>query len=201
MVKGDINRAASSDVSFMIMHDHVMVGTMALFLVMFILGLCAWTFVEYTIHGFLSHIFTTFVTPQHFGHHRDPHLVFTAGMWAPLALLSALIFGIFGMTPATAVWLGLVVGFVSYELFHYRIHFARPICALEDRMRTRHLVHHMKAPNQIFGVTNRIWDRVFGSEPEENHLAELRAAVAATAPLTGRTNFHRVFRPWTYVMR
>jgi sterol desaturase/sphingolipid hydroxylase (fatty acid hydroxylase superfamily) len=172
-----------------------------LLLAMFILGWFGWTFVEYTIHGFLSHIFTTFATSQHMGHHRDPHAVFTAGVWAPVALVSALIFGIIGLTPATAIWLGMVAGFFSYELLHYRIHFARPVCAFEEKMRTRHLAHHMRAPNQIFGVTNRIWDRVFGSEPEDARLDAMRASVAMIEPLTGRTNFHRVFRPWTYLMR
>ena len=103
-------------------------------------------------------------------------------MWAPVALVSALIFGIFGLTPATAIWLGMVSGFLGYELFHYRIHFARPICAFEEHMRTRHLAHHMRTPNQIFGVTNRIWDRVFGSEPDDAHLGEMQASVAMTAP-------------------
>ena len=42
-------------------------------------------------------------------------------------------------------------------------------------MRTRHLAHHLRSPNQIFGVTNRIWDRVFGSEPDDARLAEMRA--------------------------
>ena len=107
---------------------------------------------------------------MHIGHHRDPHSVFTAGAWAPVAIVSLLIFGIAGLTPASAMWLGLVAGFLSYELFHYRIHFARPLCAFEEKMRTRHLAHHMRAPGQIFGVTNRIWDCVFGSEPDDAHL-------------------------------
>ncbi len=174
---------------------------MLLLLAMFTLGWFAWTFVEYTIHGFLSHIFTTFATSMHIGHHRDPHSVFTAGAWAPVAIVSLLIFGIAGLTPASAMWLGLVAGFLSYELFHYRIHFARPLCAFEEKMRTRHLAHHMRAPGQIFGVTNRIWDRVFGSEPDDAHLEEMRASVVMIQPLTGRTNFHRVFRPWTYLRR
>jgi sterol desaturase/sphingolipid hydroxylase (fatty acid hydroxylase superfamily) len=174
---------------------------MLLLVLMFALGLFAWTFIEYTIHGILSHLFTTFATPFHAGHHRDPHSVFTAGMWAPVAIMSAIIFGIFGLTPATAIWLGMVTGFLSYELFHYRIHFARPICALEDRMRTRHLAHHLRAPDQIFGVTNRIWDRILGSEPDAARLAEMRASVAKTQPLTGRTNFRFVIRPWVYLMR
>ncbi len=172
-----------------------------LLLVMFFLGLFAWTLVEYAIHGVLGHMLRTSVTRHHYAHHRDPHSVFTAGMWAPVAVVSALIFGIFGLIPATAIWLGLLAGFLGYELLHYRIHFARPICAFEEHMRSRHLAHHMKSPHQIFGVTNRLWDRVFGSEPDNAHLGEMQAAVASTAPLTGRTNFNRVFRPWTYVMR
>ena len=68
-------------------------------------------------------------------------------------------------------------------------------------MRTRHLAHHFRAPDQIFGVTNRIWDRILGSEPAAARLAELRASVAMTQPLTGRTNFRFVIRPWVYLTR
>ena len=170
-------------------------------LLMFALGLFAWTLVEYTIHGFLSHVFETPISSLHYAHHRDPHAVFTAGAWAPVAIVSAIVFAIFGLTPGSAVWLGTVAGFFCYELFHYRIHFARPLCAFEEHMRTRHLAHHVRAPEQIFGVTNRIWDRIFGSEPDDARLTEMQASVAMTAPLTGRTNFRRVFRPWTYLMR
>jgi 4-hydroxysphinganine ceramide fatty acyl 2-hydroxylase len=174
---------------------------MVTLLAMFILGWFAWTFVEYTIHGFLSHIFNTFATPFHAEHHRDPRAVFTAGAWAPFTIISVLVFGVAGLTPATAIWLGMVAGFLSYELCHYRIHFARPLCEFEEKMRTRHLAHHTRAPNQIFGVTNRIWDRVFGSEPDDARLAEMRASVAMTRPLTGRSNFRLAFRPWVYLTR
>jgi len=172
---------------------------MALYLAMFVLGVFVWTFLEYAIHGFLSHIFVTFATPFHAGHHRNPHMVFTAGAWMPTAIVSALIFGIFGMTPATTIWLGVVAGFLGYEFLHYRIHFARPICALENRMRTRHLAHHLRAPAQIFGVTNSIWDRALGTEPDDARLAELRASVAMTPPLTGPSNLRLVVSPWVYL--
>jgi dihydroceramide fatty acyl 2-hydroxylase len=174
---------------------------MLLLLLMFGLGCLTWTFVEYLIHGFLSHILTTFATPFHAGHHRDPHSVFTAGAWGPTAIVSAMIFGIVGLTPLTTLWLGMVVGFLAYELLHYRIHFAHPVCAFEERMRARHLAHHLRASDQIFGVTNAIWDRVFGTEPDTARLLELRASVAAVEPLTGPTNFRFVFRPWVYLTR
>ncbi|HLI79116.1 MAG TPA: hypothetical protein VKV03_03985, partial [Candidatus Binataceae bacterium] len=88
---------------------------MLLYLAMFGIGLFAWTFLEYGIHGFLSHIFTTFATPLHDEHHRDPHAVFTVGAWLPTALISILVFGIFGMTLVTTIWLGIIAGFLSYE--------------------------------------------------------------------------------------
>jgi len=172
---------------------------MARYLMMFVIGLFLWTFLEYAIHGFLSHVFNTFAAPFHAGHHRNPRMVFTAGAWMPTAIVSALIFGFFGLTPATTLWLGIVAGFLGYEIIHYRYHFARPVCALEDRMRTRHLAHHMRAPQQIFGVTNSLWDRAFGSEPDDARLAELRSSVAMTAPLTGPSNLRLVIRPWVYL--
>jgi dihydroceramide fatty acyl 2-hydroxylase len=174
---------------------------MLLYVVMFALGLFAWTFIEYGIHGILSHIFTTFATPLHDEHHRDPHAVFTVGAWLPTALISILVFGIFGITPVTTVWLGIVAGFLSYEFLHYRMHFARPLCVLEDRMRTRHLAHHFRDPARIFGVTNHIWDRIFGSEPDDIRLDAMRASVADTQPLEGRSNFRLILRPWFFLAR
>jgi len=174
---------------------------MLLYPAMFVLGLFAWTFLEYVIHGVLSHIFTTFATPLHNEHHRDPHAVFTVGAWLPTALISILVFGIFGLTPATTIWLGVVAGFLSYEFLHYRMHFVRPICALEDRMRTRHLAHHFREPTAIFGVTNSIWDRALGSEPDDARLAAMRASVAHTQPLLGPSNFRLIMRPWFFLAR
>jgi hypothetical protein len=34
-------------------------------------GFASWGFIEYVIHGLLSHRFKTFVTPLHWGHHID----------------------------------------------------------------------------------------------------------------------------------
>src|ERR1700683_2432649 len=174
---------------------------MPLYLAMFVLGLFAWTFIEYLIHGVLSHMFSTFAAPLHAEHHRDPHAVFTVGAGLPTAIVSMIVFGMFGLTPATTVWLGIIVGFLAYEFFHYRIHFARPLFAIEDRLRQRHLAHHAHAPEEIFGVTNRIWDRVFGSEPDHARLAQMQASVAMTKPLTGPSNFRLIVRPWFFLSR
>src|ERR1700693_6405486 len=161
---------------------------MLLYLAMFVLGLFAWTFIASLIHVFLGTIFSPLASPLHDEHHRDPHAVFTVGAWMPTPLTSLLVFGIFGLTPTTTVWLGIVAGFLSYEFLHYRMHFVRPLCEFEDRIRTRHLAHHFREPTAIFGVTNRIWDRAFGSEPDDARLESMRASVAPTRTLEGPSN-------------
>jgi len=77
---------------------------------------------------------------------------------------------------------------------HYRIHFASPSCALERRLRARHLAHHLSAPDAIFGVTTRLWDVVFGTEPAPARMRELAAAGGRVAPLLGESNLGRAIR-------
>ncbi len=174
---------------------------MALALAMFALGLVSWSLAEYAIHGWMSHVFDTFAKRFHAAHHRDPHAVFTVGAWIPLALVSTAICAGFGAAPGAIAWLGFAAGFVGYELLHYRLHFSKPLCALEERLRRRHLAHHLRAPAQCFGVTNRLWDRVFGSEPGRARMAELEASVAGVRPLGGASNFRLIFRPWFFLSR
>ena len=52
----------------------------------------------------------------------------------------------------------------------------------------------MKEPDAIFGVTTRIWDVVFGSEPPPERMRELAAAGASVAPLSGSSNLGRAIR-------
>ncbi len=89
---------------------------------------------------------------------------------------------------------GIVAGFAIYEYVHYRIHFAQPSSAVEERLRARHLAHHTREPDAIFGVTTRIWDVVFGTEPEAQRMRELAASGARVPVLAGASNLGRVSR-------
>jgi dihydroceramide fatty acyl 2-hydroxylase len=160
----------------------------------FIAGLFAWTIVEYVIHGVLAHSHRTFVTPLHNGHHLDPRAVFAMRAYIPTAVVLIVLSIIFGTAPGMILLFGIVAGFVVYEFVHYRIHFATPSCAVEERLRARHLAHHVKEPDAIFGVTTRIWDVVFGTEPEPERMRELAAAGARVAPLSGSSNLGRAIR-------
>ena len=157
-------------------------------------GVFAWTLVEYVIHGVLAHSHRTFVTALHNEHHVDPHAVFAMRAWIPTGLVMLVLLAIFRMAPGMIFLLGIVAGFAGYELLHYRIHFAAPSCAAEARLRARHLAHHAAEPDAIFGVTSRIWDVVFGTEPAPERMRELAALGGRVAPLAGQSNLARVIR-------
>jgi dihydroceramide fatty acyl 2-hydroxylase len=163
-------------------------------LLIFGAGVFAWTLLEYIIHGVLAHSHRTFVTPLHNEHHVDPRAVFAMRAYIPTAIVLIVLSIIFGTAPGMIFLFGIVAGFVVYEFVHYRIHFATPSCAVEKRLRARHLAHHVKEPDAIFGVTTRIWDVVFGSEPAPERMRELAATGARVAPLSGPSNLGRAIR-------
>jgi sterol desaturase/sphingolipid hydroxylase (fatty acid hydroxylase superfamily) len=166
---------------------------------LFVLGLFAWTLVEYVIHGWMSHTFATFAAPLHDVHHRDPHAIFTIGAWLPVAALWTLGIAIFGLHAGMIFVSGIVAGFVAYEAIHYRIHFSRPACAIEERLRARHLAHHQRMPDRCFGVTSPLWDLIFGTEPLSGR-DRLWDSVTETPPLRGRTNV-RLLLSFHYLRR
>jgi len=157
----------------------------------FTLGIGAWTLLEYVIHGVLSHLFRTPVGSLHQVHHADPHAVFTSRAWIPVVLIVLAVIGFFGFPPATFALLGLVTGFIGYEVLHYRIHFARPHNRYESYLRIRHLAHHAISPGAFLGVTNSLWDHVLGTEPALTRRQEMEQAVEKVPVLTGPTNWRR----------
>lgn len=166
--------------------------------ILFAGGVFAWSFVEYAIHGWLGHRFRTFATPLHAVHHQDPHAVFTVGAWIPVGALTLAAVAIFGNSPAIYAFYGIVAGFVLYEVIHYRIHFAHPSNRFEERLRGRHLAHHLRVPDAIFGVTTPLWDHAFGTEPAPtkpafDELRRIERAAAALPPLNGASNWRLAF--------
>lgn len=161
----------------------------------FAAGIFAWTFTEYLIHGVLSHIFRTIVGRLHAVHHRNANAVFTVRAWAPITFVWIVLAVLVGWSPGTVFFAGMTTGFVVYEIMHYRIHFRRPTNAFETWLRERHLIHHRRDPKRCLGVTSPLWDLIFGTEPLAE-MSELRAGVASTPALTGRTNIRlRNFMP------
>ena len=161
------------------------------------LGLASWGFVEYLIHGILSHRFRTFVSPLHWSHHREPRAVFTSPVaWVPVAgllyLLAALLAGPF---VGGGFLLGLLAGFAHYERSHWRFHFRAPRSERERRLRAHHLAHHFRNPKVYHGVTTRLWDRIFRTLPAT--WPEDYAAVTDLPPLQGPSNLAASWNPRT----
>jgi 4-hydroxysphinganine ceramide fatty acyl 2-hydroxylase len=160
----------------------------------FVAGLFAWTLVEYVVHGVLGHAHRTFVTALHEVHHRDPRAVFAMHAYIPTAVVFGVVWTLFGLAPGVIFLCGIFAGFAAYEFVHYRFHFAEPSCALEARLRARHLGHHLAEPDAIFGVTTPLWDVVLGTEPAPERMRELDAMVSRVAPLSGSSNLGAFLR-------
>ena len=112
-------------------YDHIVILVDTL---IFAAGVFVWTLLEYVIHGVLGHTHRTFVSGLHEVHHRDPRAVFALGSWLPVAVVIGSASWIFGAAPGVIFLGGVAAGFAGYEFVHYRIHFSKPSCALEERL-------------------------------------------------------------------
>jgi sterol desaturase/sphingolipid hydroxylase (fatty acid hydroxylase superfamily) len=160
--------------------------------ILFAAGMLAWTFLEYALHAWMSHRFVTFATALHQVHHRDPSAVFAVGAWLPTAAILGLLLVGFGMTPAMIFLTGLTAGFAVYEAVHYRLHFTPAASRFEERLRTRHLAHHLAMDDQCLGVTSPLWDLMFGTEPRPDDLEALATRLDRVAPIAGTSNLGRI---------
>jgi sterol desaturase/sphingolipid hydroxylase (fatty acid hydroxylase superfamily) len=144
-------------------------------------GLFLWTFTEYMLHRFLFHhkaktpaqerIFFLF----HGVHHAQPmsktRLVMPPVVSIPLALI---FYGLFTLVFAVLLgighWVaptfaGFVAGYLAYDMLHYSMHHFRMSKGYWRFLKIHHMNHHFKTPDQRFGVSSPVWDKVFGTLP------------------------------------
>jgi dihydroceramide fatty acyl 2-hydroxylase len=137
---------------------------------LFLTGVFAWTLAEYLIHRYLFHfvprsrIGVAIAYLSHGVHHaypRDPHrLVLPLVVSAPIGavLLAAAILARPQGFPLLA---GFALGYLSYDLIHYRIHARDADSGVFKWLRRYHFQHHFSAPDRQFGVSTPLWDYVF----------------------------------------
>ncbi|KAG0076849.1 fatty acid alpha-hydroxylase, partial [Podila epicladia] len=65
---------------------------------------------------------------------------------------------------AYAVFSGLLLGYVLYDMTHYYLHHAKVFKIHFREMKTYHLAHHYKNFEGGYGITSKIWDKVFNTE-------------------------------------
>ena len=140
----------------------------------FVLGLAAWTFVEYTLHRFFFHyhpksergrrIHWTFHGVHH-DYPSDPlRLVMVPVVSIPLGALFYFLFRfILGQELAAAFMPGLVVGYLAYDMTHYAVHHFPIKVKVFGFLREWHMRHHFQRPDLGFGVSSPLWDYVFGT--------------------------------------
>ena len=58
---------------------------------------------------------------------------------------------------------GELFGYVVYDMVHYFPHHATPKDSYFKDLKRYHMLHHYKQGTIGFGVSNKLWDFVFGS--------------------------------------
>ena len=143
-----------------------------------VLGLVVWSLAEYGLHRFVFHypaksrIGNYLVFMFHGVHHDAPRdrtrLVMPP---AGAVIVMFLLWQIFHLV-MPAPWIEpfcafFIIGYLVYDYIHYGTHhFAMKHPALHF-LKLYHLQHHYGAEGKRFGVSSPVWDRVFGTYPED----------------------------------
>lgn len=136
------------------------------------IGLASWTVIEYGIHRFVLHGLQPF-SRWHEEHHRRPialictPTIFSATLIATLVFLPAL--ALIDLWSASALTLGILVGYLAFSTTHHAIHHWHSDSAWLNRRKYWHTLHHQQIKNPVcYGVTSAFWDYVFGSAPRKD---------------------------------
>jgi sterol desaturase/sphingolipid hydroxylase (fatty acid hydroxylase superfamily) len=138
-------------------------------------GVLAWSAIEYVLHRFAFHFDARsergkrFVYDSHLVHHDHPKdlddifaSLSTSGPLAAGYLLVSL--AVTWSLGATAyLFVGLLVGYFTYEWMHYQAHHRSPRTRLFRYLKKYHMLHHHGATDMRFGVTSPVFDLVFGT--------------------------------------
>ena len=143
----------------------------------FIIGILLWSLTEYVIHRWAFHYHPKSETGKrvhflvHGIHHDYPRdatrLVMPLLVSIPLAVffyfLFQAIFGVYYMN----IFSGFIFGYVSYDSIHYATHHFEMKGKTGKFLKTYHLRHHYGDDHTAYGVSNPLWDYVFGTVPQQ----------------------------------
>lgn len=152
------------------------------FVGIFVAALFFWTLVEYLLHRYLFHWISENKSVQRFhfilhGYHhlypKDEERMLMPPV--PGLIMATMLFFIFYMVFALfnsplytwAFFPGFFLGYLLYSFLHRATHVVKPPKRFKYLWR-HHSLHHYKFPDKAFGVSNTLWDRVFGTMPSKN---------------------------------
>jgi sterol desaturase/sphingolipid hydroxylase (fatty acid hydroxylase superfamily) len=130
-----------------------------------LIGLAAWTLVEYAIHRFVYHHAPLF-SALHDSHHRAPNEFIGVPSFVSSGVIIVACYFPVGMldgVAASGFTSGMLLGYAAYMFVHHATHhFAiRPGDCLY-KARVRHMAHHYH-DSANFGVSTGFWDRAFNT--------------------------------------
>lgn len=137
-----------------------LLGTLAI-----VLGLFAFSFVEYFFHRWLFHTRIPLFAQGHELHHQHPLGYDSLPFFLPPLILLALTGVFLALMPTGFALLlasAITFGYIIYGLAHFIIHHVRFKQPLLRRWAGAHHVHHYH-PGTNFGVTTPLWDVLLGT--------------------------------------
>ncbi len=141
----------------------------------FVLGLLAWTLLEYLLHRYVFHLSpdNSFESKLrqfmvHGYHHEFPNdrmrLVAPLLLSLPIAVVILLLYVmVLGRYHFMMCFAGTAAGYVAYDWTHYYTHHFRPTTRVGRFLRRYHMEHHYKDSESHFGISSPLWDWVFGT--------------------------------------
>lgn len=166
-------------------------------LVAFTAGLGVTPLLEYAWHAWVAHGHRPDVTrDEHLEHHRTAYTV--RDPWEEMGAnalrvvgsviaVNALLAPLLGLRRTVPLGVGLALGYAASTLYHAQMHERAPRTRYEDWMWRFHWHHHAADARRNFGLTNPLFDFVFGTAfvPAEVVLPERLAPVWLTADRPG----------------
>lgn len=132
----------------------------ALWLAELAAGVIGWTIYEYALHRWVLHRVWLF-RDMHEMHHAKQRDYIAIHPFLTLAIYGSL-WAAFGFG-SSAIMIGFTIGYIVYSVAHTAFHYAE--IGKEHwlySLKMRHAAHHRTDVN--FGVTTRLWDKIFNSE-------------------------------------
>lgn len=144
---------------------------------LFFAGTLAFTFMEYIVHRWVYHPphgasdqYKEMTYNMHGFHHDYPKDKRRLAMPPVLAvLISTVLLFLFKLVIqeyAFAYLAGFVVGYAMYLVVHYTVHMYAPPKNFLKELWVNHSIHHYSKDEVLFGVSQPLWDYVFGTMPK-----------------------------------
>ena len=142
-----------------------------------VLGIVAFTFVEYMMHKHFFHMEpdTPIKDKLQYGihgvHHDYPRdkdrLAMPPFVSAAYAAILYLVFTLVMGDFALYFLPGFLVGYSGYLGVHYVVHVYNPPKNFLKVLWVNHAIHHYKNPDSAFGVSSPLWDYLLGTLPKK----------------------------------